>query len=569
MISSPRSEGSRPSTPTTSSSPTVPLASISSARACFRFFNSHLRGVYESCVLPTVTAFAASHSICSSMYSVSTAPACPWRQVTFHPPPSLNLQRTFSLSSPFSGLVFMGLAAVGDAGSMTGKKRRLDEATTTDSLLRAMHIRLRLRGFQRREVIKKIAIQRAAFNFAAERVSLAGESACFEKLRSDWNAWKKDIKRNAFGAAHKYRHIAESNMHTKIEAQGIRAYAHAVKAGREKAKKTNAPFCPVKFRSARKLQRETLLLEKGGTGGPLRRFLPVPYVERHGRGLCILQIGREEYYLMEDKVATIERLVQEKDPAYDGKIVWDKRVGSFHFVYTYALPRKPDRDPRFLDKNIVAMDPGVYPFQAFYSPTAGTFGRLLDGTSDQLICRCEKLDALQSRVDLHHGNRRKRTARQRYRTRKRLKRRLARERARFRGWVKAAHYDCAHRLLGDNVLALQPRLQTARLSRRATRCIRGRTVRQMMSWSHGKFVQRLKCTSARYSGCHVLEISEPGTSKTCTHCGFFKADLRVADKFFKCPRCAIVVDRQIAGARNNFLAAYGKAVGLGWDGVDG
>jgi len=47
------------------------------------------------------------------------------------------------------------------------------------------------------------------------------------------------------------------------------------------------------------------------------------------------------------------------------------------------------------------------------------------------------------------------------------------------------------------------------------------------------------------------------------------ADLRVQDKRFICPRCGVVVDRQLAGARNNFLAAYGMAVGVGWDGVDG
>ena len=68
MISSPRSGPSRPSTPTTSSPVTAPPpVQISSARASFRFFNSLLRTVYDSCVLPTETAFAAPHSICSSM----------------------------------------------------------------------------------------------------------------------------------------------------------------------------------------------------------------------------------------------------------------------------------------------------------------------------------------------------------------------------------------------------------------------------------------------------------------------------------------------------------------------
>jgi hypothetical protein len=39
------------------------------------------------------------------------------------------------------------------------------------------------------------------------------------------------------------------------------------------------------------------------------------------------------------------------------------------------------------------------------------------------------------------------------------------------------------------------------------------------------------------------------------------------DKTFVCPKCHLSVDRDIAGARNNFFAAYGNAVGIGWDGI--
>lgn len=42
-----------------------------------------------------------------------------------------------------------------------------------------------------------------------------------------------------------------------------------------------------------------------------------------------------------------------------------------------------------------------------------------------------------------------------------------------------------------------------------------------------------------------------------------------AAKTYKCDVCAIEVDRDVAGARNNFFAAYGDAVGIGWDGRSG
>ena len=67
--------------------------------------------------------------------------------------------------------------------------------------------------------------------------------------------------------------------------------------------------------------------------------------------------------------------------------------------------------------------------------------------------------------------------------------------------------------------------------------------------------------------CIIDETTEPGTSKTCTHCGAWKTSLRLGDKIYECNRCAIAVDRQLAGARNNFLAAYGMACGMLWDNV--
>ena len=43
----------------------------------------------------------------------------------------------------------------------------------------------------------------------------------------------------------------------------------------------------------------------------------------------------------------------------------------------------------------------------------------------------------------------------------------------------------------------------------------------------------------------------------------------LGDETFVCPRCGLCVDRQMAGARNNLLAAYGRALGVGWDGQRG
>ena len=257
-------------------------------------------------------------------------------------------------------------------------------------------------------MILAIAVQRAAFNFAVEMVTKYNAMPFADKLRDAWCGWKEEIRSNSFGDSHLYRYIINAKTHTKIDAQGIRQFMHACKAGRKKAeaegkKPSSAPL--PHFRSARKLLRETLNLEKGATGGPLLRFLPVPYVERKQHGLCLVQIGGDhftkandkglKYFLLEDKVDVIERLVSEKSPLFDGKLTWDKRIGAFHFIYTYELPLLVDPDPSFQNKRIVATDPGVYPFQAWYSPTSGEHGRLLEGETDKLISRCQAIDELQ------------------------------------------------------------------------------------------------------------------------------------------------------------------------------
>ena len=53
----------------------------------------------------------------------------------------------------------------------------------------------------------------------------------------------------------------------------------------------------------------------------------------------------------------------------------------------------------------------------------------------------------------------------------------------------------------------------------------GRKVaRSMCTMSHGLFSQRMESAASRYRGRHVITDSgEPGTSKTCSSCGYFES----------------------------------------------
>jgi putative transposase len=338
----------------------------------------------------------------------------------------------------------------------------------------------------------------------------------------------------------------------------------------------------VKFRSTRKTPTEMIQIEKDRFGSDkkhstLLAFRPVPHTRRPE---CLALFGNNlksvgGIRLQSSHTATITRMVAEGNRLKeDAKICYDKRTNKFHFIYTFEAPKLEDPDPGFLNKRVVATDPGIKAFQTWYSPTTGQYGELLSGTDIEMKKRCLLLDALHSRVERRKKQRGKphsggRTAKQRGRTTRRLKIKLSKEKRRLHNWMQTAHYDSANFMLERFDVIIQPELRVSELAKKTDRKLGSKAVRNMLTWSHYAYRQRLKSASIRYAGRHVIESQEPGTSKTCTNCGYWHAGLALSDRTFVCPRCHIEVDRDVAGARNNFFSEYGRAMGVGWDGASG
>ena len=371
-------------------------------------------------------------------------------------------------------------------------------------------------------------------------------------------------------------------MASAIQDGAIRQLVAAYASNDAKRKKNAAHRYDVRFRSLRKTLTEVIIIDKDVPGShkknsTLLRFEPSDTPARSGKAECLAFFGNNLKGVggirLRDSERAIARIVAEGNRLSEtAKIRWDKRTRSFHFIFTYVQPRLEDPDAEFADKRIVATDPGGRVFHTWYSPTSGQYGELLSGAGAELESRCIALDALHSRVERRtrgpapetYG----RTKRQRYCTTRRLQRKLARMRRNLVGWMESAHYDAANFLLRSFDLIIEPKLGVSELVQRQNRVISSPSVRKMLTWSHYKFRERLISASSRYAGRHVIESTEPGTSKTCTNCGFWKADLGDA-KTYVCDRCHIRVDRDVAGARNNFFSEYGRAVGVGWDGHSG
>ena len=384
-------------------------------------------------------------------------------------------------------------------------------------------------------------------------------------------------------AVRKYSEKPEcvTNLHDKIIAGAVDQACNAFKTNFAKMQVQGSNYkFRVKLRSYKHSFTETMRIERAKEG-PLNRFEAIPNPKsnkrRHtARTECLAFFGGKGLRTMggvrlQDKPEVIARMLSEgKCLQENAKIQWDKRTDSFYFIYTYDMPVPTDPDPEFKSKTILSGDMGVDPFIEWYQPD-GTHGSVLKDFPKQIKERCLKLDALQSRIEkrktaqlpacyLRNGHKRRCTTR-------RLRKKLARDRLRLHNWVEAAHYDAANFLLRQADILVIPKIASKQMSERDSRNIRSGTVRTMLTSSPGVFIDRLMSCAVKYPGRHVFpDTGEPGTSKTVGCCGWVNSSLKVGMKECVCSKCNLIIDRQVNGARNNLLAAIGKATGIGWDG---
>ena len=424
---------------------------------------------------------------------------------------------------------------------------------------------------QERELKRCFSAVRHAYNSTVTAVH-SGERPNFYELRK---AYANGATRPAWA----------EGVASKFVVGGVEAAVNAFQTNLAKRKKNPSHTFTVKHISHRKTPTEVIRVEGDGTlkqkNSSLLAFLPVPFANNPSlRSECLAFFGSNLKGVggirMQDKPRVIDRLLAEGRRLKETcRIQWDKRTNSFHFLYVYDLPALPDPDPGFETKRLVATDPGERTFQTWYSPTSGGYGALFEGGRAEIERRCVRIDDLASKL-AKRANAEKlarsgvlpsRTKEQRRRTFRSMRRKLAKERKKVHDWMECGHYSCANFLLSKFDVVIAPHLPVAGLVPRNGRVFGSKAARSMLTWSHGLFCSRLKSASFRWAGRHVLtETGEPGTSKTCARCGHWHSELG-AKEVFACPRCGVRMERDVAGARNNFFAAFGKAIGIGWDGL--
>jgi transposase len=446
-----------------------------------------------------------------------------------------------------------------------GKRRKRE----VDGVLRSYKIRMFPTEEQKRELKRCFSTARHAYNYAVNEINNNGAG------------WK------GYGVRDQYNHTGQrpdwtEGVNDQFVRSGIADACKAFDTAHKNMLAGNITQFQVHYRSHRRTKTEALSFEGDGDAikkrSPLLAFERTAHSMRKNRAECTVRFGSNLKahggIRLQDHSHVIEKLLAEGNRLQEpGKILWDKRSNAFYLQYLYVLPLQDDPDPQFVNNRpIVATDPGTSTFLTFFSPTYGDHGMFLNGMRRQLQDRCYAIDQRTSAVTLRanalkanqYGNRTKRQAQHTF---ARLKRKLAKERIRLHNWMEAAHYHVCNLLLSNFDIIVAPKLAVKQMVPRKGRVFGSQTARAMLTWSHGLFTQRLHSARARYAGKYVLtDFGEPGTSKTCCHCAKWHKKLGGA-KIFECPRCGIRVDRDVAGARNNFFATLGMALGMGYDGV--
>ena len=443
-----------------------------------------------------------------------------------------------------------------------------------DGKLRSYKIRMYPTAAQKGKLRMWYAATNRAYNAAVREVRNMRSKASLMEVR------KKIVPKQSIPEKDKWVEQVPS----KVRARAVK---QLVDAQHINMKEKGFGRFSLRFRSFRKDPTGTIILEKAFArdNGPLHHFSSYNG-SRHSTGTRkkygLMHMapssfsGVDNAILIRDRHWLMDKLIEEGKLKEDGKIMWDKRTDSWYLIVLIDREVKKkhsvDEGRELMDLNsIVSLDPGVRSFNTFYSPD-GTHGELLSGALKVAMDMCKKMDKIKSDTSkikdqhaksLHvlkggdvdgssnHGMpadyflHRSRLAH--------LNHRFHRISAQLRNWRCNAHYDAINFLIGRYNHVLIPEFQTQRMSARAERNVSSKTVRSMYTMSHFMFRSRLMAKAELDENETVRVIGEPGTSKTCGNCGYWNSDLG-SKKTYSCPECAVVLDRDINGARNNMIA---------------
>lgn len=187
---------------------------------------------------------------------------------------------------------------------------------------------------------------------------------------------------------------------------------------------------------------------------------------------------------------------------------------------------------------IISLDPGVRTFQTFFSEEY--CGKIGNGSIGRIQRLCCYLDNLISRISKEKSKRKRR-----------MKKAANRIRIKIRNLISELHWKTANFLCKNFDIILLPTFETSDMVLKVKRKITSKSARQMLTFSHYLFKQRL-ISKAKELGKLLILVNEAYTSKTASWTGEIKHKLGSSKTITS---NGIRLDRDYNGARGILLRA--------------
>ena len=237
---------------------------------------------------------------------------------------------------------------------------------------------------------------------------------------------------------------------------------------------------------------------------------------------------------------------------YDSRLIKDIR-NQYWMCIPICLPTRTfdNQEMKLKSEKVASIDPGVRTFASVYGSDGvclevakGDYGRIY-----RLGCSVDKLQSKWSQKGVNHKKRYK------------LKKAAKNIRKKIKNLVRDVHDKLIKYLVTNYSIILLPIFQTQKMVAKKTRKIKSTTARNLITWSHFSFRQRLVNKIDEYKEVALKIVTEEYTSKTCGGCGKLHQNLK-SNKRFVCPCCSYKADRDLNAARNIMIKSLNMSQGL-------
>ena len=216
------------------------------------------------------------------------------------------------------------------------------------------------------------------------------------------------------------------------------------------------------------------------------------------------------------------------------KILHVKKCNLWYLCVPYEYDINSLTENQGKEINIVSIDPGTKTFLTLYDYNGYVYKIGNNDTKLKLIPLYKKIDQLKSLK-----------TRRSSKTKYNINRRIHKLIYKFKNYIQEIHYKSIKFLITNYSTILIPHLVDEKIIKNM---FNSSNRRNLLSWSHSKFIERLKHQALKYNK-NLEIVTEEYTSKTCGNCGYVDYNLGNKD-VYTCKCCKIKIDRDVNGARN-------------------